>query len=260
MTEAGVNHAPVRRDWSPPGFGRLHALQGGFLWCVFVLFVALAFAGRVYAKGFSEGAIRDRAEAYVRGLLPDYLEVDSIVWSGLHALPEVPERAELQFASLVRLTWFGPQRLAVDVTAKDERVKRMWLTFELRGKARVACASQAISRGRIVEAADVELQEISLSQVPSDFAVDPDALIGRKARRAFHKGQALPQRSFEHLPDVRKGDKVNVMLSQMSVRIETTGIAQEDGIVGEVIFVRNEGSGKTYLGRIIGQHRVEVNL
>ncbi|MBI2889670.1 MAG: flagellar basal body P-ring formation protein FlgA [Nitrospirae bacterium] len=254
--------------------------------CVFVLFIVLMFAASVHARTGEEKApppssaserdaspplagggvtlqasvIQARAESYVRSLVPEYIEVESMVWSGLVDLKDLAPDAELNFRPMARFTWFGPQRLALDVTRGGERVRRLWLTFEVRGQARVACAARDIAAGSALDSADIEVGSVPLTQIPVDFATDPTSLVGRKLSRRYRTGEPLSARHVAKIPDVRRGDKVSVLVGNARFQVQATGVAQEDGSVGEVIFVRNTASGKTFLARVVGTHRVEVVL
>jgi flagella basal body P-ring formation protein FlgA len=59
---------------------------------------------------------------------------------------------------------------------------------------------------------------------------------------------------------VCKGDKVTISANQSNLTISTSGIALEDGNMGDSIRVENSSSGKVLRARVSGVESVEVNL
>ena len=59
---------------------------------------------------------------------------------------------------------------------------------------------------------------------------------------------------------VCKGDNVTIYAKTRTLTIKTTGVALQDGNVGEQIRVRNQKSGKTISARVKDVESVEVNI
>jgi len=56
------------------------------------------------------------------------------------------------------------------------------------------------------------------------------------------------------------GDSVNIYANLRGLRIKTTGIALEDGTLGEQIQIKNKKSGKVLNARVDGVESVQVNI
>ncbi|MBI2061322.1 MAG: flagellar basal body P-ring formation protein FlgA [Nitrospirae bacterium] len=238
--------------------------------CVFILLPVLLWGAPATAltppqpasstKQEAISPIQRQAESYILSQVPEFIQVESIAWTGVRIPTDVGEDVQIRISPAARFTWFGPQRLLAEYPSTSGRVRKLWLSFEVRGQARVACAVEGLARGKVLSDANTRIVAVPLAELPPDYVTDVSALVGRKALRQFREGEILSSRSFEQIADIRRGEKVGVILSQSRFTVETVGVAQEDGRVGEVIFVKNPESGKTFLGRILSDHRVEVTL
>jgi flagella basal body P-ring formation protein FlgA len=59
--------------------------------------------------------------------------------------------------------------------------------------------------------------------------------------------------------DVHRGENVGVEARCGAARLLLDGVAQSDGRVGQVVAVRNPGSGKNFQARVEGKGKVAVN-
>ena len=59
---------------------------------------------------------------------------------------------------------------------------------------------------------------------------------------------------------VCKGDAINIYASTKGLQIKTTGVALEDGTLGEQILVENKKTGKVLNARVDGVESVQVNI
>jgi flagella basal body P-ring formation protein FlgA len=122
---------------------------------------------------------------------------------------------------------------------------------------RVAVASVAIARGEIIDADDVEVVLRPKQFVRANFFEDTDILIGSRTKRTISLGMPV---TSAMICMVCKGDKVTISANQSNLSISTSGIALEDGNMGDVIRVENSSSGKVLRARVSGVESVEVNL
>ena len=79
---------------------------------------------------------------------------------------------------------------------------------------------------------------------------------GRKG--AFEEVPNSGCRRFEGVPVVERGDRVLLVLEDGPLRIQATGRAQESGVVGEWIRVRNLDSKRELSGRVDREGRIHV--
>jgi flagella basal body P-ring formation protein FlgA len=64
------------------------------------------------------------------------------------------------------------------------------------------------------------------------------------------RGNALAPDSLDEVAPVRRGQKVKIRLTRGRLRIETVGLAREDGGVGDWIRVLNVASRREVIARV----------
>ena len=85
------------------------------------------------------------------------------------------------------------------------------------------------------------------------------ALAGVRAARSIRAGEAICAQALEPRPAVGRGEDVTVISTAGAVQIVGRAVAQEDGIVGQVLRVRNPSSGEVYSAAVSGEREVVVH-
>jgi flagella basal body P-ring formation protein FlgA len=87
----------------------------------------------------------------------------------------------------------------------------------------------------------------------------PAAIAGMRAARTIRAGEAICAQALEPRPAVGRGENVNVISTAGAVQIVGRAVAQEDGIVGQVLRVKNPSSGEIYSAAVSGEREVVVH-
>lgn len=153
--------------------------------------------------------------------------------------------------------------IPLDVTVTD--LSRQEQTFQILAhvalRKPVAVAARPLNRGKVIEAADVVMQEQVFERAEDVGLSSPTPLIGQQTRRFIDKGEQLRTKDFEPLPLVQRNDLVTVLITRGSLRVRGTARALGAGAFGEVIEVRNEmaeRSGGRFSAVVVGEKTVEV--
>jgi flagellar basal body P-ring formation protein FlgA len=108
----------------------------------------------------------------------------------------------------------------------------------------LAVLSRAVARGAAIEAGDIVWMDAPANS-PRDALSDPDALIGKTAKRALQPNTALRAADVMDTPAVRRGEPVTLMFEAGGMRLSVRGRAMGDGVAGAMIKVLNPQSNKT---------------
>lgn len=122
--------------------------------------------------------------------------------------------------------------------------------------ARVVVAVGSIAANRPIADDELALERRVITRTP-DVLDDPLAVAGMSSRRALRNGDVLRKRMLVAPTLVRRGDVVRIVAQRQHVVVTTSGEALEAGGRGEVVRVRNSGSGKVIHARIIESGTVE---
>ncbi len=96
-----------------------------------------------------------------------------------------------------------------------------------------------------------------LTTVGPGLAVGRAAVEGRSAGRALAAGEPLRQADLRATPLVRAGDAVDLAVQRGSVVVTVRATARQDGVLGQIVTVRNDINGKLATARVSGPGLVE---
>ncbi|MDX2151321.1 MAG: flagellar basal body P-ring formation chaperone FlgA [Bryobacteraceae bacterium] len=82
---------------------------------------------------------------------------------------------------------------------------------------------------------------------------------GRTLRRSLRAGDAIQPAHLAKVPEVKRGDEVDVVAREGKAEVRIRGTASGNGSAGETVMVRNPVSGKSFAARVEGRGRVSVH-
>lgn len=136
----------------------------------------------------------------------------------------------------------------------------------LRGRVTVSVrlqvwvAARNISRQQTIGAADLQLQTARLEQLTHGFSVQGESLLNYRAVRPIAVGQVLDKNNLRLPLLVRKGEQVVIRAEQDGFTASMAGIALQDGMLGQMITVRNSSSQKVIQAEVSQRAEVSVHF
>ena len=146
--------------------------------------------------------------------------------------------------------------VAVKVTCPESQ----WFTFvnaQIRRLQKVIVASTTMSPGAILSVNNVKTIEIDRQRIRGSTFQDVNALIGAKLKRRVREETII---TSNMLCFVCKGDRVTVTAKTGNLAIKVSGMALEDGTLGESIRVENTSTSKAILAEVVSNDEVVVNI
>ncbi len=156
------------------------------------------------------------------------------------------------------LTGSVPHSVVLKVNEDFERRVNLTAVVEVRVKAVVS--SRPLGRYKPIEESDIELRDVDLAGLPADFISDPEAVIGKRTRRAVDARAILRPDLVELPPVVKRGDRVQIVAETAGMRITAVGEVKQKGCVGERIPVVNLGSNKVIQARVVDGQTVRIEF
>ncbi len=101
---------------------------------------------------------------------------------------------------------------------------------------------------------------MDLADLPSDVITDPEAVLGKRTRRAIGAKTVLRPNLVELPPLVKRGDVVMIIAETQGFRITTMGQVKKKGALGDRIPVINFDSKKVLYARVIDSNTVKVDF
>lgn len=125
--------------------------------------------------------------------------------------------------------------------------------------AEVPTAVTTLHRGELITEAHVTMERQVLAK-PDRPTLDKEDLIGMQMTRTVNAGRVIEEDHISVPPIVQEGEMVKIYGRKGGLFISTSGIARDDGGLGEQIRVRNIASNKLIHCRVDGPGMVSVEF
>lgn len=123
----------------------------------------------------------------------------------------------------------------------------------------VPVLTRQLGRNDVIEQGDIAIKSIPDRQLRKDTVTDVAKLIGQSPHAVISANRPIRQSEVNSPILIRKGDAVQMSYTNPFMSIKTSGIALQDGAVGEMVRVKNDKSEKAVSGRVVAAGRIEVN-
>ena len=147
-------------------------------------------------------------------------------------------------------------RFIYEITVNGKTVKKFWLPVRVERKVKVVVAVKPIPRGSVITSDEVSLKEVVESRARGGTD-SISSIVGATARRDFLPGDVITKTGIIPNFAVKRNQPVRVVYRSGAIRVELLGIALQDGVVGNIIKVKNPSTGKVLLCRVTGNGLVE---
>ena len=121
----------------------------------------------------------------------------------------------------------------------------------------VVVTSDNLSPGALLSRRNLKVIEVDKNRLRGSTFASVDAVLGARIKRRVRAGNIINDRM---LCFVCKGDRVIIAAISAGLSIEVYGVAEEDGVLGDTIQVRNISSDKLVFAKIASTSQVEINI
>ena len=150
--------------------------------------------------------------------------------------------------------------LAVDFSVNGHAQKRIWATAQIEVLGSVVVTRKPLGRYKPIAEDDIILQTMDLANLPSNVLTDPDAVLGKRTKRAIGVQTPLRADVIELPPLVKRGDLVTIIVESEGLKVTTRGLVKKKGRLGERIPVVNVDSKKVLYARVIDSNTVKIDF
>ena len=154
----------------------------------------------------------------------------------------------------------GKLPFSVHFDVNGKFYKRVWATATVEILAEVVVTSKPLGRHKPITEDDIEVLKMDLAKLPSNVITDPEAILGKRTRRAIGAKTVLRANLVELPPLVKRGDVVVIIAESNGLRITALGQVKRKGRLGESIPVINYDSKKILYARVLDSSTVKVEF
>ena len=154
----------------------------------------------------------------------------------------------------------GNCSLAVDFSVNGHSQKRMWATAQIEVLKPVVVTRKPLGRYKPITEDDIMLQTLDLANLPSNVLTDPEAVLGKRTKRAIGAQAPLRADVIELPPLVKRGDMVTIIVESKGLKVTARGLVKKKGRLGERIPVVNVDSKKVLYARVVDSNTVRIDF
>jgi flagellar basal body P-ring formation protein FlgA len=147
--------------------------------------------------------------------------------------------------------------IAASVGAKEEA--RFWVKAEVRVYDQVVVAARPFRRQEMLSAKDLRLERREITGRGGSPFTRLDDVIGKQATRAIQGDDVITAGDIDRPTLFKRGSPITLVFDSGSLRVETQGVAEEGGKIGDFIQVKNPASGRLLRGVVLDGRNVRVN-
>ena len=205
----------------------------------------------------------------IRGLVSDYISKNILSGNSNASIKSIQVSASLRLPG-GRITYeitaprnrdmVGKVPLAVNFDVNGKLYKRVWATVTIEVLAEVVITKKPLGRHKPITEDDIMVLKMDLAKVPSDVITDPEAILGKRTRRAIGAKTVLRAKLVEFPPLVRRGDVVVIVAESKGFKITALGQVKKKGAIGDRIPVINLESKKVLYARVVDSNTVKIDF
>jgi flagella basal body P-ring formation protein FlgA len=147
-----------------------------------------------------------------------------------------------------------------NVTVKAQCQNNDWYMFMVVKATEtqpVVVISSAVSPGTLLTADNLKIVNMNKKLLRSSTFADIKDVVGARIKRRVSAGRPVDPNNLCY---VCKGDSVTISAGTPNMRVKTSGVALEDGRMGETIQVKNRRSNKKIHARVASTGQVEISI
>jgi flagella basal body P-ring formation protein FlgA len=202
-----------------------------------------------------EQLISQAEEFVLNQLNPNFDKTIDVV-----AMP-IDKRVNIPACSSSLIFSSSPEALSQsNVSVKAECQDNNWYMFmvvKATETQAVVIISRAVSPGTLLTNDNLNVINMNKKRLRSSTFSDIEDVVGARIKRRVSAGRPVDPKNLCY---VCKGDRVTISAGTTNMMVKTSGIALEDGRMGQTIQVKNRRSDKKIHARVASTGQVEINM
>ena len=214
-----------------------------------------------FSLSFCNESILDLLKNYYAGI---YNAETHDIYIEILKMPDwVEEKLEFynaRISSNQQIIRVGSQHAWLTLVSNGKIAYKIPLSLLISVKKDVWVATRRIKREEKINLNILKREKREITNNYSKYQFGELDFFGKmKITRKIEAGTILTKQMFDRIPDVKRGDQVNVSLKGKTFSITLPGKVRQNGLIGEEIYVMVESTGKRLKGIIDSPKHIIVN-
>jgi flagella basal body P-ring formation protein FlgA len=153
----------------------------------------------------------------------------------------------------------GVQSFLIVAHVGEKEEARFWVKAEVRAYDQVVVAARPLGRQETLSAKDLRLERREITARTAQIFTRLDDVVGKQSTRSIPSDDVITANAIERPTLLKRGSPITLVFDSGGLRVETQGVAEEGGKMGDLIQVKNSTSGKMLRGVVLDERNVKVN-
>lgn len=153
----------------------------------------------------------------------------------------------------------GYSGIPVEIVNGDRIERTVMCSVFIRTFENVYVAVRPFAKNEEIDAAFLIVNRIETTSM-NDAVSAQMPVTGLRTKRMVKENSVLQRSFLEGIPAVKRDQRVSLLVKANNITIGSSGIAKEDGQMGEEILVQRTGTRETVRATVVGQSIVEIEV
>lgn len=146
---------------------------------------------------------------------------------------------------------------ALKLTLEDGSEKIRWAKGKIEIYKKTPVLTRSLSIGQRLKESDLSLELKNITYNYNPIA-DIRSLVGSKTRRYLSENQIVWLTDVDIVKSVKRGDVITIRKQGVAWELTTSGVAEQDGVIGDIIKVRGQTNRKLFSAKVTGDREVKL--
>jgi len=228
-----------------------------------VVALLLCLTGAIQANANEQAITQERVEAALRRHTLQYgpwkAENVELRVSPFAATTIPAGVARYQVLQPTKFSNAGVHNFQLTVEIAGKAAARLWVKAEIRLFEQVVVAAAPLARQELIGAQDLRIERRETAGRGNRPFTRIEDVIGKQPTRAIEANEVLTPSAVDRPTLMKRGSAIRLVFETGSLRVETAGVAEEGGKIGDLIQVKNSASGKVLRGVVLDGRQVRLN-
>jgi flagella basal body P-ring formation protein FlgA len=232
--------------------------------CISITLISLAFVTVSHATEPATPSTPERIQEEVKTFLHNELLTmnDAMAEENIHiAMNTIDERINIPSCSTPFEFDFDRESLAQSyISVRVSCLSNNWYIYtnaKITRTRTIVVTNSIISPGTVLTSSNLDLADVDVKKLRHTPYSRIEDLVGARLKYRIREGQPVQSNM---LCFVCKGDRITISAEAAGMQVKTSGIAGQDGVIGDTIEVINSSSQKTILAEVASVQEVVVKL
>jgi len=222
-----------------------------------LLFISnLSWAGVTELPEYSPQQLTEMTEQWLQqelsitaesGIEVDVVPLDTRIGNKVCASP--PEFSRPQNGNSRQFT--------VNISCSQPVSWQLYIPVKVTEMVNAVTVRQNIATGTVITADMLHMASRERRFVRGNLVSDPRQIVGARSKRSLNNGQLI---TMQDLCLVCRGDIVTILINNSGLSVSASGIAEQDGTLGDTITVQNQQSGRKIQTEVVAVNQVRVKF